>query len=358
MRAHKNWLLASVTAAAMLFGTGVAGAAEEPLDLQSPEVVMSTLAPDKTLLGESADEHAEQLADGTAFEFDTGIEPTEDAEEVPTFGFTIDGQIEAAESDEYSVLDMGDETYGYVKTSDAGGQVIFSTEEEEGVSDFSIEFANDVVEVLSVGNGDTAVVFADESSVVVQPAWAVDGSGDPLETSYEFEGNVLIQTVDVDESTDFPVVADPAWSYSATYSTSKSTPAQIRKAVTRAGMFNKYFPVKGAPSSMPVPNQLLPLKVGTYNFECRFQTQFSGTDATSTWWGFQFKATAKHIDGAGSTIRFSKTRSFNTGKNYLIVYAYIVRTNPAGLPQWLYKETAKANWQIYANRLQNVWRTA
>lgn len=320
IRVHKHWLLASATAAAMLLGTGVAGASESPLDLESPEVVMSTLAPDKALPGESADAQAEQLADGTAFEFE--IDPV-DEKETSTFGFTIDGQLEESTSDEYSVLDMGEDTFGYVKTSDVGGQVIFSTSEEEGVSDFSIEFTEDFVEVLSVGSGDTAIVFADESSVVVQPEWAVDGRGNPLDTSYEVEGNVLTQTVEVGEATKFPVVADPAWSYSATYSTSKSTPAQIRKAVTKPGMFKKYFPVKGAPTNMPKSNQLLPLTVGPYNFECRFQTQFSGSDSSSTWWGFQFKATAKHIDGSGSTIRFSKTRSFNTGKNYLIVYAYI-----------------------------------
>ncbi|MET9890237.1 hypothetical protein ABZZ47_08445 [Streptomyces sp. NPDC006465] len=41
--------------------------------------------------------------------------------------------------------------------------------------------------------------------------WAVDANGAPVKTSYRLEGGDLVQTVEVDESTAFPVVADPSW---------------------------------------------------------------------------------------------------------------------------------------------------
>ncbi|WP_435298434.1 hypothetical protein [Timonella sp. A28] len=48
---------------------------------------------------------------------------------------------------------------------------------------------------------------------VINPAWAVDAKGAPLKTEYVLEGNTLIQRVHTDESTAFPVVADPSWTW-------------------------------------------------------------------------------------------------------------------------------------------------
>ncbi|WP_257131989.1 hypothetical protein [Bacillus toyonensis] len=43
------------------------------------------------------------------------------------------------------------------------------------------------------------------------PAWAKDANGNPVSTHYKVEGNKLIQVVDFDENTAFPVIADPGW---------------------------------------------------------------------------------------------------------------------------------------------------
>jgi hypothetical protein len=43
----------------------------------------------------------------------------------------------------------------------------------------------------------------------VAPPWATDANGDPVPTRYTVEGNALIQHIDFDASTAFPVVADP-----------------------------------------------------------------------------------------------------------------------------------------------------
>ncbi|RSO10727.1 hypothetical protein DMH18_11235 [Streptomyces sp. WAC 06783] len=41
--------------------------------------------------------------------------------------------------------------------------------------------------------------------------WAKDATGKPVPTSYRIDGNTLVQTVQIADSTAFPVVADPKW---------------------------------------------------------------------------------------------------------------------------------------------------
>lgn len=51
-----------------------------------------------------------------------------------------------------------------------------------------------------------------EAAVVVgyfEAPWAVDGAGNALETAYQLDDGVVTQTVRTDESTVYPVVADP-----------------------------------------------------------------------------------------------------------------------------------------------------
>ncbi|MFH8993236.1 hypothetical protein [Streptomyces sp. NPDC017940] len=45
--------------------------------------------------------------------------------------------------------------------------------------------------------------------------WAKDATGKPVPTSYRIDGNTLIQSVQITDSTAFPVVADPKWVHDA-----------------------------------------------------------------------------------------------------------------------------------------------
>lgn len=50
-----------------------------------------------------------------------------------------------------------------------------------------------------------------ESVYVVEPAWAKDANGNSVETSYEISGSTLIQQIKFDETSVFPIVADPQY---------------------------------------------------------------------------------------------------------------------------------------------------
>ncbi|MEW5323810.1 hypothetical protein V2J23_17335 [Geobacillus thermoleovorans] len=62
---------------------------------------------------------------------------------------------------------------------------------------------------------DTGEVFIVDSDNKIQsvfaPAWAKDANGNPVPTHFIIKGNDIIQVVDFNENTAFPIVADPNW---------------------------------------------------------------------------------------------------------------------------------------------------
>ncbi|RVU63126.1 hypothetical protein BM74_16845 [Bacillus thuringiensis] len=62
---------------------------------------------------------------------------------------------------------------------------------------------------------DTGEVFIVDAENIIQsvfmPAWAKDANGQSVSTQYKVDGNKLIQVIDFDENTAFPVIADPDW---------------------------------------------------------------------------------------------------------------------------------------------------
>lgn len=63
---------------------------------------------------------------------------------------------------------------------------------------------------------DTGEVYiVDDSNIITSifaPAWAKDANNNSVKTYYKVEGNNLIQVVEFNENSAFPIVADPNWS--------------------------------------------------------------------------------------------------------------------------------------------------
>lgn len=174
-------------------------------------------------------------------------------------------------------------------------------------------------------------------------AWAIDSRGKPLSTHYEWNAGVLTQVIDENlDNVSYPLVLDPAWGYVFQYDLSFSPATNMSRIKT---CFNCYFPVSGAPKNYPKVGQLLPLKVGAFNFECRM----GSTLENPTYGAFQFNATANHVDGYGSNIIFQFMRI--GGRNYLVVDAYIV--NSLDLIRVPYLAGAGLNWQVFAWNLNS-----
>jgi hypothetical protein len=198
--------------------------------------------------------------------------------------------------------------------------------------------------------------------------WAIDASGRRLATSFEWDGAILTQHVDLDDaSIVFPVLIDPAWTYRYEYNILDSTPEQVRAKLQDC--FNCWFPVEGAPAQYPVPGQFLPLVVRpfwgapiSWNFNCTFgfdAFENWGTDPNFgkvTWYVYTFNATSSHVDGAGSTItfEFSTSKFGGTPGSVMTVGAYITNDDPMGIGRPAYEVGANYNWTQFAHKLSGI----
>jgi hypothetical protein len=218
-------------------------------------------------------------------------------------------------------------------------------------------------------NGDWYLERGNDIMGVIRAPWALDARGVALQTRYRWEGSTLVQSVVVPDTAVFPVVADPAWSYTWTAVIRIGSPGDVHNKMTAC--FNCIFPVEGAPSAFPRIGQVLPLVVRPYrgsglivDFTCifaGFQNLGPNLLFPNGDFGFWFDAGRGHVDGAGSNISFD----WWTGSDPLpnehmrfTVYGSIVNSNPAGLPRGVYATGAKTTWgtfiQTYVSRAGGI----
>jgi hypothetical protein len=219
-------------------------------------------------------------------------------------------------------------------------------------------------------NGDWYLRSGTQTTGVILAPWARDAAGKELATEYRWEGSTLVQSVDVPASATFPVVADPAWTYTWSATVTVGSPTDIHNKMHNC--FNCIFPVEGAPKAFPREGQKLPLVVRAFpgapfpvDFTCIFRTEqwvpagnqlFPDGD-----FGFVFDAGKGHVDGVGSWISFdwygtksSPSKPIASEQMQLIIYGSIVNSNPAGIPRAAYLTGAKTNW---GNFLSNYTST-
>jgi hypothetical protein len=237
----------------------------------------------------------------------------------------------------------------YVHAVTGGVQTIFAAQSAQAISDFTVTLGDSIVSQSEDPWGNTLATLASGEQLAIFAPWAEDAAGNALRTSYTFTASTITQHVAVNSSTKFPIVADPAWSYTVTYSTGSTTYSKAKTLLHSC--FNCAFPVSGAPKAFPSPGQLLPLTVGPWNFHCNFGSESSSSGQGVNSWGFYFNAATGHVDGVGSHIYFTITSS--SGGNVLSVYAYVVNSDPAGVTKTVYQLGAEAEWANFARNLTN-----
>lgn len=91
-----------------------------------------------------------------------------------------------------------------------------------------------------------AIFILDENDQIIntiEPAWAKDAAGNDVKTEYQITGNTLIQTVEFDEESNFPIVADPTshptkYSY---YYLNKAQVKAVRDNYSSLGNMNNFY---------------------------------------------------------------------------------------------------------------------
>ncbi|MDY0914148.1 hypothetical protein [Rathayibacter festucae] len=251
----------------------------------------------------------------------------------------------------------------YAATTSGGAAVIVSIENSSAPDAYAFEF--DLPEGTTVapdGIGGYDLDLPGDVDGRIMAPWAKDSNGTSLPTAYEWNNGVLTQTIDFDESSEFPILADPAWNYTRSYTIGSANPGSSRAALKRC--FNCIFPVDGAPSDYPSPAEYLPLIVGPFpdsplnlNFNCVFRNDSyypASAGPAAYAFGFVFDAAASHVDGLGSWISFNiRNEPITSGQNRFVleVYGSVSVTEPGGLWQSVYTHGASTTWQKFADNL-------
>jgi len=258
--------------------------------------------------------------------------------------FTVDYAVSVAATSDDGVVALNTEdpnSEAYIQPVEGGYRVISATLNADGPSTF--DYTLDVPSDAQL-HEDGSLLFIEagaQTFAVLEIPWAKDGNGVDVPTWYSLSQGVLTQHLDLSRVDSYPVLADPAWTYSYKFPTNKTS---TRVEQLLRSCFNCYFPVAGAPRAFPTQGQLLPLTVGGIgNFECRM----GGTaKVAGSLFQYSFLATRNHIDGEGSTITFS----FRSDQ-YLWVSASVMNQL---LNNSLYRGGAIQTWSNFANKLKNA----
>lgn len=114
---------------------------------------------------------------------------------------------------ELAVQALKDDAFEGVRLS-----MVINNSKADKVYDFNLDLPENHRIVTSSeyfgGEIDTSEVYIVDAknkiTQIVDAPWAKDANGETLDTYYTITGNTITQTVDFDENTAFPVVADPA----------------------------------------------------------------------------------------------------------------------------------------------------
>ncbi len=131
-----------------------------------------------------------------------------------------------------------------------GFQVAKVMQSSQEATPLSIDFPGQHLEALP--NGSVLIRQGDETGEpigTIDPAWAKDANGADVATSFTVNGSTLTQSISPDESTTYPLVADPrvrqAW-YGWSIDFSKSETAQMAKGTDYCVAVSAVAPVPSA----------------------------------------------------------------------------------------------------------------
>jgi len=139
----------------------------------------------------------------------------------PTAPGTAIGLPYADAADEAQPSDLGGVTYDNnndstttaLPKSDGSLQIATTITSAQAPSDYTYTITGSEGSHLQLeDNGMVSLLSADGNwEGGAAPPWAKDANGNPVDTTYSVDGNTLTQHIAFDETTAFPVVADPWW---------------------------------------------------------------------------------------------------------------------------------------------------
>ena len=118
-----------------------------------------------------------------------------------------------------------------VNVTDAGFQMfaVLNSENADTTVEFGMDVsgANQTIQLADDGSAVISATYHDPASgtdlsveiASIDKPWAVDAEGNSIDTEYSVVGSTLVQTINTDATTEYPVVADPKVHFSCGYVT-------------------------------------------------------------------------------------------------------------------------------------------
>ncbi|WP_050723030.1 hypothetical protein [Microbacterium sp. GCS4] len=121
---------------------------------------------------------------------------------------------------------------------------------DSATSVHEFEYGVDGYRPYQADSEEVVFVDADGDFVAIAQPWAVDANGVSVPTHYEIRGDKVVQVVQPDESTVYPVVADPTWLWNGPawgMKLNRSETSRVRDyaaAIGMCGLFAKAIAIK------------------------------------------------------------------------------------------------------------------
>lgn len=378
---RKNRVLPSAlcaVAAILASQIAVSPATASELDIFDPQALVQSLAPEVLdsntqdyshvdVVSGAPDAKSRSLVSSSSVVVDD-IEVSQEGQSGVAMGTTISVDYAtgtSAESGDFTVLDTSYENVAaYVQPNNTGVRLLTAIADSSAPTSYSYTFDVPEGSFLTDNHHGYYLRGPDGGTLgALDYAWAVDASGNSVPTSYEWSGTTLTQIVDLTApGLTFPVLADPSWTYTHTYTLEHTTVPEVRALLMNC--FGCYFPIEGAPQAFPASDQFLPLVVRPFpdsaivwNTNCymggRYYENYGGGEA---YFGYDFRAAPGHVDGLGSAIYFDfnpmwQQATPNTKFGQLVVTGWVVNPTPMGFSPAFITNMTWWNWLKLA---QNV----
>lgn len=266
----------------------------------------------------------------------------------------------ATESDEsVSTASIGD-AFSTVLPTTSGVQIVSLIPSIDSPTSYSYSLSvPDGAVVYEAASGALVIEDGnDEGLGKLEAPWAIDASGKAVPTWYEYRPGEIVQVVDHSSGDfEYPIVADPQWSYTHTAIArmgngalvdGSETPSDVYQELRRC--FNCSFPVSGAPRAYPSSGQMIRLNASPFSFiNLPAPVRFYPLVPNSRNPDWYFVAQTGHFDGAGSKITFDFYKP--TGYPVRIAISATVKVDNGGPANAANAYVAKSTWNVFINNL-------
>lgn len=244
-RAGKRIHRSVIPVATLLLVTGWSGAAIATPPPEPEDLVADVDAAREASSSDSSEEEflggSESLAVRASTQLDISPATVNAASEAALPSISIDGygveDLQVADSGAHVASDPDQDVEIAIQSNFEGDAALtYVADNEAATSDLTFS-VNDSTSIAELPDGSLLLTTTSRTAegltltveTTVDAPWAVDGSGEVLDTHYVVEGRTVRQVVETDEETTYPVIADPTVRYGSLSAIIRFSKSEVKR---------------------------------------------------------------------------------------------------------------------------------